>query len=129
MQAISNSKQNFTGTALMQGAFSQQASYNIEKALPKLRDIIYRKPFNLIIQEDRFCGDVLKISAQKTEDYLAQNKKKVTGVVIDAKGEPIIGANVVEIGTSNGIITDVDGNYSLEVGDGATLQFLSLIHI
>ena len=88
MQAISNSKQNFTGTALMQGAFSQQASYNIEKALPKLRDIIYRKPFNLIIQEYRFCGDVLKISAQKTEDYLAQNKKKVTAYVTNKAKNP-----------------------------------------
>lgn len=72
----------------MQGAFSQQASYNIEKALPKLRDIIYRKPFNLIIQEDRFCGDVLKISAQKTEDYLAQNKKKVTAYVTNKAKNP-----------------------------------------
>ena len=63
------------------------------------------------------------ITLSKGIQEIKQNKKKVTGVVIDAKGEPIIGANVVEIGTSNGIITDVDGNYSLEVGDGATLQF------
>ena len=39
--------------------------------------------------------------------------KKVTGVVKDEKGEPIIGANVVERGTTNGIITDIDGNFEL----------------
>ena len=32
--------------------------------------------------------------------------KKITGVVVDSKGEPIIGANVVEKGTQNGTITD-----------------------
>lgn len=40
--------------------------------------------------------------------------KKVTGVVLDATGEPVIGANVVLKGTTNGTITDFDGNYSLE---------------
>ncbi len=40
--------------------------------------------------------------------------KKVTGVVVDGTGEPVIGANVVVKGTTNGTITDFDGNYSLE---------------
>ena len=47
--------------------------------------------------------------------------KKVTGVVKDENGEPVIGANVVEKGTTNGTITDIDGNFSLEVPDNATL--------
>ena len=47
--------------------------------------------------------------------------KKVTGVVKDESGEPVIGANVVEKGTTNGTITDIDGNFSLEVPDNATL--------
>lgn len=63
------------------------------------------------------------ITLSKGIQEIKQNKKKVTGVVTDAKGEPVIGANVVEAGTTNGIITDVDGSYSLEVGDDATLQF------
>ena len=36
---------------------------------------------------------------------------------------PLIGCNVVEKGTTNGTVTDLDGNYTLEVGDNATLQF------
>lgn len=52
-----------------------------------------------------------------------QQEKKITGVVVDSKGEPIIGANVVEKGTTNGTITDFDGKFVLEVSDDATLQF------
>ena len=36
--------------------------------------------------------------------------KTITGVVVDATGEPVIGASVLEVGTTNGTITDVDGN-------------------
>lgn len=46
---------------------------------------------------------------------------KVNGQVIDQTGEPVIGANVVEKGTTNGIITDLDGNFTLSVKRGATL--------
>jgi TonB-linked SusC/RagA family outer membrane protein len=49
-------------------------------------------------------------------------QKRVTGTVIDISGEPVIGANVVERGTTNGMMTDVDGNFSLNVQNGAVLQ-------
>lgn len=52
-----------------------------------------------------------------------QQVKKVTGTVLDSNGEPVIGANVVERGTTNGTITDLDGNFILEVPENATLQF------
>ena len=48
--------------------------------------------------------------------------KKVTGVVVDATGETVIGASVLEKGTTNGVITDIDGNFSLTVGEDAVLQ-------
>lgn len=50
------------------------------------------------------------------------SKRNITGVVVDERGEAIIGANVVEKGTTNGIITDVDGNFSLRVDNNAFLQ-------
>lgn len=50
-----------------------------------------------------------------------QTKKKVTGTVMDKNGEAIIGASVLEKGTTNGTITDIDGRFSLEVGAKATL--------
>ena len=49
-----------------------------------------------------------------------QQSKKITGTVSDELG-PIVGANVLEKGTTNGMITDMDGNFSLEVKPGATL--------
>ncbi|KAA6300791.1 MAG: TonB-dependent receptor SusC [Candidatus Ordinivivax streblomastigis] len=50
-----------------------------------------------------------------------QSGKRITGTVTDTSGEPIIGANVVEKGTTNGNITDVNGKFTLEVSSGATL--------
>jgi len=47
----------------------------------------------------------------------------VTGVVTDTDGEALIGANILEAGTSNGTITDIDGTFSLSVSNGATLIF------
>ena len=49
-----------------------------------------------------------------------QATKKVTGNVSDSQG-PVIGASVVEKGTSNGVVTDFDGNFTLNVKPGATL--------
>ena len=51
-----------------------------------------------------------------------QQSKKITGTVVDATGMPVIGANVMVKGTTNGTITDMDGKFSLEVEDGAVLQ-------
>lgn len=50
-----------------------------------------------------------------------QDYKQITGTVTDEKGEPIIGANVVEKGTTNGTITDMDGNFVLSVQSDAIL--------
>lgn len=50
-----------------------------------------------------------------------QQKKKISGLITDTSNMPIIGANVVEKGTSNGAITDVDGKFSLDVESGTTL--------
>lgn len=47
---------------------------------------------------------------------------RITGIVKDVQGEPVIGASVVEKGTSNGVITDLDGNFVLNVAQGAVLQ-------
>ena len=53
----------------------------------------------------------------------AQNRT-VKGTVSDAQGEPIIGANVVIVGGTKGVITDLDGKYSIQVPEnGAVLKF------
>jgi len=50
-------------------------------------------------------------------------QQTVTGTVTADDGEPLIGVNILEIGSVNGTVTDFDGNYSLEVADGASLRF------
>ena len=63
-------------------------------------------------------GSYIVVSKSEAE----QQKKFVTGTVIDMNGEPVIGANIVEKGTTNGIITDVNGEFSLQVSPDAVLQ-------
>lgn len=57
-------------------------------------------------------------SAQRKSD----KRTKVTGKVVDAKGEPIIGATIKEQGTTNGTITDFDGNFSLDIFANSLLE-------
>ena len=52
-----------------------------------------------------------------------QAQQEISGNVVDPEGEPIIGATVMEKGTSNGVITDIDGNFRMKVQTGATLVF------
>ena len=55
-----------------------------------------------------------------------ENEITVTGKVTDQTGLPVIGASIIESGTQNGAITDLDGNYTLEVEEGATLTVSSI---
>ena len=50
------------------------------------------------------------------------DSKTITGNVVDATGTPIIGATIMEKGTTNGTITDLDGNFTLRVSNNAKLE-------
>ena len=50
------------------------------------------------------------------------DRVKISGTVTDEKGEPIMGASVVEMGTTNGITTNVDGLFSMEIDDKGKFQ-------
>ena len=45
-------------------------------------------------------------------------QSEISGTVVDASGETVIGATVMEKGTSNGTITDFDGNFTIKVNEG-----------
>lgn len=51
-----------------------------------------------------------------------QQQSAIKGIVVDEKGEPIIGANVVAEGTTTGTITDIDGVFRLNVSAGTKLK-------
>lgn len=60
-------------------------------------------------------------------EIVQQQTVTITGVVKDKEGEPIIGANVLEKGTSNGVITNVDGAYALKVKGSKSILVISYI--
>lgn len=64
---------------------------------------------------------VSKPQTQSVSQSITQSSKKLIGQILDHHGEPIIGANVLVKGTTNGTITDIDGNFSLEVPQSGTL--------
>jgi len=49
-------------------------------------------------------------------------RKQISGRVVDAQGEPIIGANIIETGTTNGTVTDIDGNFLLNVENNSSVH-------
>ena len=51
-----------------------------------------------------------------------QSTKQISGIVKDQAGIPVIGANVIVKGTTNGVITGLDGDFLLEVPENATLE-------
>ena len=59
-----------------------------------------------------------KFSAQQSA---GERKITITGKVLDQTGEPVIGGSVLQKGTSNGTVTNFDGDFSLEVPQGATI--------
>ncbi|MDR0573484.1 MAG: TonB-dependent receptor [Tannerella sp.] len=63
-----------------------------------------------------------KIFGSRLSAVLQQQKKTITGTVTDESGEPVIGANIIENGTTNGITTDVNGNFTLPVNHDAVIQ-------
>lgn len=90
----------------------------ILRSLEKQTGFIFQKNDNTISVKkgSSSTSSAITVSLQGKE-------KRITGVVLDKSGEPIIGANIVETGTSIGTITDLNGQFSLTVAsDAPTLQ-------
>lgn len=73
------------------------------------------------IVQERMWAFVLFFLVEITAAYAQQ--VKVSGKVSDTNNEPMIGVSILEKGTTNGVISDLDGNYELSVNEGATLVF------
>ena len=96
----------------------------------KASDTPVSKVLNDIFEETDvvydMVGNHIVLTSQGTKneivEALQQNSIRITGIITDESGEPVIGANVVEKGTTNGITTDIDGKFSLNVKKDAVLQ-------
>lgn len=65
----------------------------------------------------------IPVSDRKIQEIpFPQQNHTVKGIVVDAQGEPVTGATVLETGTTNGTITGIDGDFSISIKPGATLQ-------
>ena len=85
-----------------------------------LNEIQRQTSIHYVIKEN----NQIVLSAGVTSDKMQQvgDSRIIKGTILDATGMPVIGANVMVKGTTNGTITDMDGKFSLEVEEGATLQ-------
>ncbi len=101
-------------------------SANKESIQNILEDLLGETNLGFVITERQvslYKNAVAKTIAAKEEKITetAQQKRSITGQIIDNEGEPIIGANIMEKGTSNGIVTDYDGNFTLSISNNAVL--------
>lgn len=98
----------------------QKAVSEVLNSILKDKDMTYSMEGNHILLSAKEKSDSQEKS--KLSNISQQQRKQISGVVLDEDGIPVIGANIVEIGTTNGTITDIEGNFSLQVANGATLR-------
>ena len=93
----------------------------------KKRGLAHSKFLTVVAMSALFLSSGNVMATQVASDNVLEVTEQlqsinVTGLVVDATGEPIIGASVVEKGTTNGIVTDIDGKFILSVKTGAILK-------
>jgi TonB-linked SusC/RagA family outer membrane protein len=70
---------------------------------------------------------ILSVNATGTRPYVSQADRRVKGTITDETGIPIIGANVVVKGTTIGVISDIDGNFSIQIPAGSNALTITYI--
>ena len=112
-----------TGMSLV---FSDQLVDVNRKVTMQLKDVTLKEALTRLLSGINLTFEIrnnkIYLIEKKAVSQPGSRKKRVTGVVKDVMGEPLIGANVVEKGRStNGVITDFNGKFTLEVDESASL--------
>ncbi len=112
-----------TGMSLV---FSNQLVDVNRKVTMQLKDVTLKEALTRLLSGINLTFEIrnnkIYFIEKKAVSQPGSRKKRVTGVVKDVMGEPLIGANVVEKGRStNGVITDFNGKFTLEVDESASL--------
>ena len=112
-----------TGMSLV---FSDQLVDVNRKVTMQLKDVTLKEALTRLLSGINLTFEIrnnkIYFIEKKAVSQTGSRKKRVTGVVKDVMGEPLIGANVVEKGRStNGVITDFNGKFTLEVDESASL--------
>lgn len=100
----------------------KQPLYLVLNSIFKDKDISYTLEGNHIILSKKKIENTGKSGVSITFDQ----KKRITGKVTGASGQPIIGANILEVGTTNRTFTNAAGDFSLNVGNNATIKISSI---
>lgn len=97
-----------------------------DQTIDKILDQLSKQTGNDYVIEGRqvFIGSKTKVPAFSATQ---QSKTKITGVVTDSNGESVIGASVAEKGTTNGVITDIDGRYEIYVRNNDAVLSVSYL--
>lgn len=98
----------------------KMVSLNVEDTdITQILDTLFKgENLKYIIENNHIA--IFKVG--DTHKSLQQTTKRVTGIIKDKSGDPVIGCNIMEKGTSNGTITSIDGDFSLDVDEKAVLQ-------
>ncbi len=112
-----------TGMSLV---FSDQLVDVNRKVTMQLKDVTLKEALTRLLSGTDLTFEIrnnkIYFIEKKAVSRPGSKKKRVTGVVKDVMGEPLIGANVVEKGRgTNGVITDFNGKFTLEVDESASL--------
>ena len=83
--------------------------------------------YSALMASALLCGGNMPSYAEAPYAQVVMQAVSVKGQVVDSNGEPIIGASVLEKGTNNGVITDIDGNFTLKVRNRSSVIVVSYL--
>lgn len=117
--------------------YSDQVVKETNNVTIKVKNVSVKQAMDMLVDQTDFTYRIegkkiyltKKSSPAKSHDGVKTQqgtKTTVKGRVLDAQGQPVIGATVMENGTNNGVITDIDGNYTLnvEVGQNVVISYI-----
>ena len=112
--------------SLKQQRFTFNNFINLINYLRNMKNVFMAGVFITLL----FCGSPsLSWATSSHTVETVQQKQKIAGVVVDQNGEPIIGANILQKGTSNGTITDINGQFILNcpIGTPLTISYIGFL--
>lgn len=110
-----------------EGIFNTLPKVSLKKGIIEVNDLLNKSlssgNFNVIVTKNK----TVLIKEKVTEGKIKNQEYKVTGKVVTKEGEPLPGANILEKGTTNGSVTDFDGNFTLSISKPNAILVVSYI--
>lgn len=114
-----------------QDLFANAPKILLKKGIIKISKLLEQSFSGSNVNYELSEGNIVVIKEEPTTVMLRGTNKtqgvQVSGSVTDANGQPLVGANIIEKGTTNGALTDFDGNFSIEVENGEAILVVSYL--